>query len=71
MTNNERSARAAGYHLRRGRYQGTIDDRADLWYVVHETDTEFHPTRGFATTDEAWDEAVRNERELRHAFGEN
>lgn len=40
-----RQARAAGYTITRGAYQGTPDDRLDRWYVER-IDADAHDRRG-------------------------
>ena len=49
-------AKENGYSLVRGAYIGTCDDRADRWYVEHESDTIIDRRgAGYATKKDAYD----------------
>ena len=61
MTNHEiartakRTAKAAGYYVREGSYQGTTDDRLGRWYVGRADAGGFRPYgAGFASASAAW-----------------
>ena len=58
-------AQAAGYHVARGAYHGTTDDRADRWYVAH-NDDEMIDRRGdgYRTQREAWEAAAEHAAEM-------
>lgn len=49
------AAKAAGYYIREGSYQGTTDDRLGRWYTGHSDDNFFRPYgAGHATQGDAW-----------------
>jgi len=56
MTMTIAQARAAGYEINRGSYQGTTDDRLDRWYI-EATNSKVVDRRGpgFATRKAALD----------------
>ena len=53
---NAKKAKENGYSLVRGAYVGTCDDRADRWYVQHESDRVIDRRgAGYLTKKDAYD----------------
>lgn len=63
-TSAARVAKAAGYYIREGSYQGTTDDRLGRWYYGHDDDGGFRPYgSGYRTQREAWCAALEHARQ--------
>lgn len=65
----EKQAQAQGWHIVRGAYAGTTDDRADRWYIQHDSDTEVDRRgSGYRTKRDALD--AIEEKEVAFAWQE-
>ena len=59
----QKQAKALGYYIREGSYQGITDDRLGRWYYGHESDDGFRPYgAGHKTQRDAWEAALDHAR---------